>query len=418
MTGQRPTVTGSVSPRTRDGITRYLAQLPPSLGRRGKTFDTEAEGWDWIQREHAKATLGLLPSGDEANAKTVRTYIEVWLEKTASKVYKPTTLDGHRDRLEKWVYGNPLADLPIKDVRAMHIESLLGETPINWTRVRVSETLSVFFEWAENNMLTTGNPHRQSTATQLCQPVRNRGKVKEHTDNVWTPEQFLEFIEYETDPVYRDYWMFVASTGMRRGEAAGMTWANMHIDEGWCVIQDNITMALAKFSGRVVNTGTPKNGHKRKAHFGPLIGRMLTARYNEQMTYRMSCPTWEPGDRVFDRRRTRPMSANLPGEPLNPDTITQRFNLFARVLKLPRLGGPHGLRRTFNTTARSEGADHELRALAMGHKLDVTGDYTKGLTPELLELAGRLEQLWFGSRSLPPRDDNVVDLANWRRKAS
>lgn len=357
------------------------------MGRRSKMHDTEVDAWLWLQAEVAKRTLGI--SDSAADRISVGTLIDRWL---TIHTLKETSRIDYRIRIDKHIKGHALGSIPIGDVRGMDIDEALSATPMNWTRIHVAKILGPFFNWAENNRFTVGNPYRQSQATRMCQLVYRTVERRESSDTVWTPEQFVMFVEHESDPVYRDFWMFVAATGARRGESIGARWSNVHIVEGWCWLADNITTA----GNEIIHSDTPKNWKRRKAYFGPVIGKMLLARRDEQDAYRLSCPrsrgtTWA-SDWVFDRRRGKGPRF-FPGVHLAPATVTQRFNRQTAELGLPHLAGPHGLRRTFATIAETEGFRPAVLTAAMGHTPNIHGLYPKAAETDMHALAARLAEL-------------------------
>jgi integrase len=371
---------GSVSRRG----DRWLAQLPPSMGRAGKILDTEDDARLWLRQQTLLRTLGVTAPREGARL-TVSELIDQWL---SAHDIKETTREDYRIRIDKHVKPKAFGALAISEVLPMHVDICIKDTPPNWTRVHVAKILKQFFEWAEGNRLTVGSPYRQSNASQMIRTRQRAAERRESVDNTWTPEQLVTFIEYESDPVYRDYWTFVAATGARRGEAIGMRWANLSADKGWCWLEDNITTA----GNKIMNTGSPKNHKRRKAYFGPVVSKVLLARRDDQDAHRATTDGKWSGDWVFDRRRGKGPRF-FPGVHLAPATVTQRFNRQAKELGLPELGGPHGLRRAFATMAEIEGFRPSVLVAAMGHAPDTTGMYTKASVADLEALAARLADL-------------------------
>lgn len=376
----RPHVAGSVHPRG----SRFVAQLPRTLGRRAKLFDTEDAAWEWLTIEQAKKTLGLLDA-TEVQRLTVSELVDVWLASHQS--LKPTTRIDYTIRIDKHIKAHPIGKLPVDMIRGMHVDKCLSDCPPNWTRIHVAKILSAFFDWAEANQFVVGNPYRQSQAKRMCQIVYRAHERKDSTDNVWTPEQLVTFIEHESCPVFRCYWIFVAATGARRGEAIGLTWDNTFPEAGWAWLADNITTA----GNEIIEDETPKTHKRRKAYFGPVVGQLLVAHKAEQDAYKAQFPEWR-GNWVFDRRRGKGKRF-YPGVYLAPATVTQRFNRQAADLGLPPLAGPHGLRRTFATIAEREEFRPSVRTAAMGHTPDITGRYTKASEADMQALAARLAGL-------------------------
>jgi integrase len=49
--------------------------------------------------------------------------------------------------------------------------------------------------------------------------------------NVWDVEQLRVFIQHVQDDGYFAGWLLFATTGMRRGEVAGLTWPDIEVIE-------------------------------------------------------------------------------------------------------------------------------------------------------------------------------------------
>jgi integrase len=374
-------IAGSVS-RRKDG--RWLAQLPPSMGRRSKVHDDEDSGWLWLRQENAKATLDVGRDGKNPARVLVKDLIEVWL---AAVLLKETTLIDYRKCIAAHVNSSPFGALTVGEVRGMDIDKLLQAAPKNWTRLHLSSILSTFFDWAENNRFTVGNPYRQSDAKRIGQITKRTLERRASSDIAWTPEQLVLFIAHEPCVVYRDYWIFVAATGARRGEAIGARWPNIHPAEGWGWLQDNVTTAANK----TIYSDTPKNWKRRRTYFGPVVGQMLLARKKEQEKHKATCGTWS-GDWVFDRRNGKGKTFHH-GTHLSPGSVTNRFNRHTAELGLPSLAGPHGLRRTFATIAEAEGFNPSALTKALGHTPSLQNLYPKASESDMLRLAARLTEL-------------------------
>lgn len=376
---QRRRDLGTVYP---NGRGKFVAQLPPSMGRRSKTFATEDEAWAWLRAENARRVLGTV---DQVGARdTVEAVAWLWL---ATQPLKATTIGNYTRVIKSHIAGTTFGAMPIGDVLPMHIDAVLMDGPRNWNVTRVDAVLSGLFKWAEANRLTVGNPYRQSRHAAITKAVRKAMVPRVQTETVWTLDQVGAFIRAEHDPVLRRLWIVIAATGARRGEALGMRWETTYPGEGWAWLWDNIVQAA--YSGPQ-NAGTPKGGQRRRAYFGPYVASVLEEQRADQETYRAACRAWS-GDWVFDRRnRGRHMP---PGVHLSPQTVTVRFNALADELTLPPLGGPHGLRRTLATVLRQEGYDHGIRQAVLGHAPDVTDRYSKVTEDERREVAEHIDKL-------------------------
>lgn len=384
---ERPKIKGSVSKRGE----KFLAQLPPSQGRRGKTFDDEGDAWAWLALEGSKVTLNIPdPEPAPITAGRVGELVLTWLRhRERSGSVKESTLRKEYYLTARHIIDAPLGRLPIEAVLGMHVDDCLMTTPANWTRVEVASVMSAFFGWAENNQLTKrGNPYRQSSGKDMCKAVRRTNPPKVSTETAWTPEQLITFIAAEKDRVLRDFWIFVAATGSRRGEAVGLRWSRTDTAAGWCDLKDNVTTQ----GSEIVYISSPKNWKPRRIYFGKAVGEVLAARRAEQDSHKAGYGSLWSDDYVFDRRRGYG-SRFYPGIHMDPTNLTRRFNTRVERLKLPALGGPHGLRRTFATIAERRGHHRSVREAALGHTPDLPGLYTKVSEDELRALAEDMSNL-------------------------
>ncbi|MEV0269643.1 site-specific integrase [Hamadaea sp. NPDC050747] len=378
------------------GDDKWLAQLPPSMGRRGKIKPSEEEAWQWLREEHARATLGIREPEEHGSSALLRDLVWVWYEGAS---LAETTASDWKYRIKAEMLPAPIMDKAAKDAKPMDIDQALQLTPENWTRIHTANLWRRFCEWLEANDFTTRNLYARSDAKRILAVQRAKLEPKEAVENTWTPEEFAAFLAHEGDPVMRDYWVTAAATAGRRGEVIGMRWPLVDTEGGWCWLEDNVTTA----DGREVRRDSPKGYRRRKAYFGRFIGLVLEKRRQEQEAYRQIVGDWDPSEWVFDRRKTRFTRAPgfRHGMHLSPSTVTSRFSRHARELGLPPLAGPHGLRRTWNTLAEEDGIRFSVRRDFMGHSkkrdprggTSVTSLYGKSNDRELLSAADRIVQL-------------------------
>lgn len=367
-------IKGSISKKVTKGGDRYVAQLPPSMGRMSKSFDTYSEAQDWLSSQ----TLTQVPTQPDRPSEglSVGALLDLWL---GSSLLKPSTGLDYRYRVSKWV-------APVighqTELRPTDIDRLLLRMAANWNRVHIARLLSTFCNWAYQNEYLPSDPYRRSQAKRIVQVTRRGLPKRPQTENVWSVQQFIAFLEHEPIPVYRDLWAFFFATGARRGEALGLLWNNVDIQGGKCWLAENVTSA----AGKVVSSDTPKNWKRRRAYFGSVIGRALAARKADQSARGLESPY------VFDRLSFGSFRVT-EGIHLIPSTVSARFALHSRQLGLPPIGGPHGLRRTFATLADQEGFRTRVIGEALGHSPSLTEGYSKIHQSELELLAKAIDSL-------------------------
>ncbi len=189
----------------------------------------------------------------------------------------------------------------------------------------------------------------------------------------WSPEElqrFLEFVDGLEDGRRDHYplWHLLASTGMRRGEAAALRWEDLDIKAGTISIRRN---RVALKSGGVEMTTPKTKGSLRTLELDPETATMLDKRQRkaQKVAHLAAGPKWHETGYIF---------TDAHGEPLHPNAITWQFR-FARDLanadaergkpkglKLSPLS-VHGLRHTFATIALQAGVPVTVVSKYLGH---------------------------------------------------
>lgn len=367
---------------------RWVAQLPvqPDGTRPSKTFKTGPEAKAWRDTQLDLIRLGL--AANALNNSTVEEFMELFFTKSRNKT---TTNNGNRARFNRFIKGKPFGQMKLTDVRAMHIDDLIDTTPENYTRVFVITTLSTFFDWCIRFNFLDLNPYVRSCGDDERRRIEDDHEMGDHVERTWTLEQLARFFAAERNPLFLALWLFLTATGLRQGEALGMRWIRVHLDQFFCEVADNVTNG----GGTTVVERRPKGKRKREAYFGPFIGKVLGSRQVEQAKFRDQFFTWDEHGWVFDKRVFKPAYRMQPGIHLEPQDVSRRFHRVTDRAGLPRLSGPHGMRRTFATLA-AKACDPEngkplfserIIAGALGHKPSVTAKYFTPSEEELRELA-------------------------------
>jgi integrase len=139
-------------------------------------------------------------------------------------------------------------------------------------------------------------------------------------------------------------WWLIALRGLRRGEAAGLRWIDVDLDEKVIMInQQCITF------GHTTTVGPPKTAASRRTiALDRTSVKVLRAHRQLQMQEAARAgEDWVESGYVF---------TNADGSPLNPDYLTRRFRYLVGQSGLPpvRL---HDLRHGAATLAHAAGAD-------------------------------------------------------------
>ena len=256
----------------------------------------------------------------------------------------------------------------LRFLRHGHVERLLhdlrttgrGPTTIR----RVHATLRSALTAARKGRLVPYN-----AATDAALPNVQPAKVRP-----WEPDELAAFLNYAAGHRLGAMFEVMAFTGLRRGEACGLRWADVDLERGVIVVRSQ----LVDVGGRAVE-GKPKtrSGEDRRVDIGQrTIGALLAHRLNQDAERAAWGRGYRDGDRVFARE---------DGSDLVPGEVTKVFTRLrtAAGLRPVRL---HDLRHGAASLMLAGGVDIAVVSKRLGHSsIRVTADTYH----HLLEGAGR-----------------------------
>jgi integrase len=239
-----------------------------------------------------------------------------------------------------------------------------GRPPTPATLHRIRATLRGALNAAIRDGLLRDNPARH---IELPSPRRPHAEVwtdhrvaawRERGERsavaVWTVQQLAAFFAFVADDPLFALWWLIALRGLRRGEAAGLRWADVDLDARVVVIgQQRIAY------GHTVAVGPPKTASSRRViALDRVTARILRTHLRQQRAeHHAAGDAWQDSGYVF----TTP-----DGAPLHPDYLTRRFGRLVELSGLPpvRL---HDLRHGAATLAHAAGADLKTVQELLGH---------------------------------------------------
>lgn len=162
----------------------------------------------------------------EVHRLTTGQFLNQWL--AGMRSLRPTTVRSYASHIRLYLEPH-LGRILLADLRPHHLdqmyESLLGDPhqpPRKAATVRrIHATLRAALNVAVRRRLIPWNP-----AVHIELPSTDRTQTQ-----VWTPEQLGRFLDHHAD--HRLYALFhvIALTGLRRGEALGLRWADLDLDQ-------------------------------------------------------------------------------------------------------------------------------------------------------------------------------------------
>lgn len=177
-------------------------------------------------------------------------------------------------------------------------------------------------------------------------PRTSRPKLK-----IWTPEQLGEFVDHVQQDRFFALWLLVATTGLRRGELAGL-------------LCDDIDFAHRRVSPsvpRVVVDGAAQESES-KTSSGVRNVSLDPYTCNELKAY---VAEWKR-ERSSLGQSSRLLFVWEDGRPLHPETITTLFHQHCQAAGLPRIR-LHDVRHSYASAALKAGVPAKVISERLGH---------------------------------------------------
>jgi integrase len=169
----------------------------------------------------------------------------------------------------------------------------------------------------------------------------------------WTAKELGRFLEHVRDDRLFAFWRLAATTGMRRGELAGLTWRALDLDGGRLSVEQQLVPTRGG-----VSFGPPKSARSRRTiALDPETVRVLREYRATQLLERAFA-----GDAYVDQDL---VFANELGAPIHPQRLTEWFGKLRKTAGIPT-GTLHVLRHTAATLALTSGIPVHIVAARLG----------------------------------------------------
>lgn len=186
--------------------------------------------------------------------------------------------------------------------------------------------------------------------------------------DVWDVNQLRAFLTHVRDDDFYAAWLLFATTGMRRGEVAGLTWHDLDLDTGTV----RIGWTLGVVDNKPMWKPRPKSAAgNRVLALDPAAVEALRARREAQTEHRAVV---EPGWRTRQtdwrgQHRGEVVSTWPDGSIINPERYTAWFAKHCICAGLPRIR-LHDVRHTYASVVLAQSSDwHEIKVISerLGH---------------------------------------------------
>jgi len=255
----------------------------------------------------------------------------------------------------------------------VRMERETARKPVIWTAERASVFWAVYQQAVEAEPMGRGDRAFR---------VWSRMDLRPAPVMVWTPADMGRFLDHAGGHRLATLFELVAATGMRRGEACGLRWEDVDLDNGML----SIGRARVQVGWQVVDQDPKSEASKREVAIAGHAVTALRAWRKQQLADRLA---WGS-----DYTETGLVFTREDGKPWHPDAVTEAFERLAFGAGLPPVK-LHGLRHGWATYAVAQGVDIKLVQAGLGHSTSrLTRDtYTGVLSDQAREAAEKVAQI-------------------------
>lgn len=312
---------------------------------------------------------------------TVADFADEWLA-TIKATIRPSTLDKYRRDIRvnvvPYIGAVPLTKLDGPMLNRLWIT--LGETG-KGPRKPHGERSGLSHKSIENVAMVMHRLLRDAVRwgrltrnpADMADPPKRSAERKEL--KVWSSTTLRRFLEATENDELFPLWFFLATTGVRRGEALGLRWNDVDFETRRAKVIQTVTAI-----GWEIHYGQPKtNAGRRGLALDPATIDVLKAHRKRMLEQRLLVGAgFVDRDLVF---------CQPDGEPHHPERVYQAFKRALKKHGLPDLP-IHGLRHTWATLALEADVHPKIVSERLGHsKIAITLDMYSQSSPIMHEEA-------------------------------
>jgi integrase len=289
---------------------------------------------------------------------------------------RPTTFSSYKTHVERHIIPR-IGSLQLQQITGVQINLLYARLlcePDSHGRLlspatvrRVHATLHRALKDAVRWSRLPRNP------VDAADPPRAAGFDREM--KVWTATEVRSFLVCEQESNLYPLWLLLATTGMRRGEALGLSWEDLDLEAGRLSVKKTLIM-----NGYATMLSTPKTKKGRRLIVldQATISALKKLRAQQMKVHLRRGLSWQESQPVF---------VTEADYPYHPERVSKLFAQAAKKAGLPRIR-LHDLRHTYATLALVSGIHPKVVSERLGHaNIGITLDCYSHCLPALSEEA-------------------------------
>jgi len=362
----------------RHGSWYFVTSVPGADGRRRQMkrggFATKGDA-----EQALDDIVGKARRGERIDDKlTVAQWLEFWLsEKTkptgssaAGKKIRPSTGLGYRHHMDHHLIPElghiPLSKLTAEDISAAY-DAVQARKPHLSPRSMqlMHRTLSAALARAVKSRRISYNPASHVDIAPVTRPQVNP----------WQPAELGKFLDHIVTHELGALFETIAATGMRRGEALGLRWRDLDLENGIIVVRQQL-MEVKKGGEKFGSPKSEAGEHRVIELDGHTMDILRARRFAQDLERAEWGAAYDEHDLVF---------AHPDGTPYRPSTITKAFIRLSAEAGVRRVR-LHDLRHGAASLMLAAGVPIEVVSKRLGHA-NIT--LTMDTYSHLLEGVGR-----------------------------
>jgi integrase len=322
-----------------------------AAGRRHRPLvETRQEAEELLARVIAEVRRG---RATKPTALTVAEYAEIWLAR-ASRDLKPRTIHSYRWLLNQYIIptlgSRRVIDIGRADVRNLLDDKHAAGLGKNTCRL-IRAILSAMFSHAIHvDEIVAANPAELGRT----QRGRKAADARHEVMRPFTEEELTQFLRVAlADPDYGTFFLLLARTGLRPGEAAALQWGDVDLGRRELLVERNVSMG---------EISTTKTGRARTVDLSRRLVEELAKLYRLRERQALERGWGEVHELIF---------ANRDGGLLNEHRVRKVFH---RLMRKAGVSGHrvYDLRHTFASHLLAAGVPLTFVANQLGHAKPTT----------------------------------------------